>query len=194
MLVHHPVQAGAGCHSVSSPRAAPAHLRSRSLPRFHAPARGGVCVASRRARPSVSASATDDNDDGAQPQSVSGAAFVEPFVEPWYVSSKCADTAHAAYLKDAMLTALRESGGDMTLHVVVEAVKGLSGRCEPCQTSKPQVMSGRWRTLSRPDYPDCMGYTEDGRAMFTLGRMSFNKFQPVDTKCVIEVIENDVVG
>lgn len=53
---------------------------------------------------------------------------------------------------------------------------------------------GTWRSLSRPDFPGCAGRDADGNYLFSLGRASFNMFEPGDLIIAITAIENIVNG
>ena len=74
---------------------------------------------------------------------------------------------------------------------VAAAVKELQGLHRPF---RPEQMPGNFLALSPPDFPDCQGQTEDGRRIFSLGRMSFEMFAPPATRCAIDAITNPVYG
>ena len=47
-------------------------------------------------------------------------------------------------------------------------------------------LSGNWVSLSRPIYQECLGVNDEGYFLYSLGRMSFGMFQPVDLKCSVQ--------
>ena len=65
----------------------------------------------------------------------------------------------ASVWKGKLIAALEGSDGDTADEQVQAALTSLAPLCEPDQASKPDMMSGRWICLSRPDFPDCLGHT-----------------------------------
>ena len=55
----------------------------------------------------------------------------------------------------------------------------------------PNSHTGRWRTISSPPFPGRLDDI-DGKAAYTLGRMSFNLFRPSKVVCIVEEIVNVV--
>ena len=57
--------------------------------------------------------------------------------------------------------------------------------------TNPGKYTGRWRTISSPPFPGRLDDV-DGKAAYTLGRMSFNLFRPNKIVCIVEDIVNVV--
>ena len=53
-------------------------------------------------------------------------------------------------------------------------------------------MDGTWLMISPPSYPACVGVNDNGERMFTLGRMTFDMFQPSDLVCSIQKQYNTI--
>jgi hypothetical protein len=53
-------------------------------------------------------------------------------------------------------------------------------------------IDGTWLMISPPTYPACVGVNSNGERMFTLGRMSFDMFQPADLICSIQKQYNTI--
>ncbi|KAL9186255.1 hypothetical protein ACHAXT_005493 [Thalassiosira profunda] len=47
-------------------------------------------------------------------------------------------------------------------------------------------IDGTWQMISPPEYPSCLGTNAAGERLFTLGRMSFDMYQPSDVVCSIQ--------
>lgn len=55
-------------------------------------------------------------------------------------------------------------------------------------------IDGTWLMASPPEYPSCLGKNEDGESLFTLGRMSFDMYQPADLVCSIQKQYNTITS
>ncbi|KAL7545742.1 hypothetical protein ACHAWF_009097 [Thalassiosira exigua] len=68
----------------------------------------------------------------------------------------------------------------------------------PCSTRPMSLprrghsLEGRWFTLTKPTYFNCLGFNDDGNPMYTLGRMSFEMFRPSDLVVSIEAVFNPI--
>jgi len=47
-------------------------------------------------------------------------------------------------------------------------------------------LDGVWMVLSKPNFPECLGKSANDKYMYTLGRMSFDMFKPIDLVCTIQ--------
>mmetsp|Transcript_22002 Transcript_22002/g.47831 ORF Transcript_22002/g.47831 Transcript_22002/m.47831 type:complete len:606 (+) Transcript_22002:143-1960(+) len=53
-------------------------------------------------------------------------------------------------------------------------------------------VDGTWLMISPPEYPSCLGKNADGDSLFTLGRMTFDMFQPSNLVCSIQKQYNTI--
>ena len=60
----------------------------------------------------------------------------------------------------------------------------LSTSC--AQPTESADIDGTWQMISPPEYPSCLGTNAAGERLFTLGRMSFDMYQPSDVVCSIQ--------
>ena len=51
------------------------------------------------------------------------------------------------------------------------------------------ALAGRWKQVSPPEFPG-VGRAADGRAFYTLGRLSFGQFEPAAVRCALDEIVN----
>ncbi|KAL7480889.1 hypothetical protein ACHAW6_006551 [Cyclotella cf. meneghiniana] len=54
------------------------------------------------------------------------------------------------------------------------------------------LLEGSWVNMSRPNYVECLGKNREGDFMYTLGRMSFDMFQPGDLICSVQSTHNNI--
>eukprot|EP00804_Cyclotella_cryptica_P008466 CCRYP_003986-RA/>CCRYP_003986-RA protein AED:0.01 eAED:0.01 QI:269/1/1/1/1/1/2/865/794 len=54
------------------------------------------------------------------------------------------------------------------------------------------LLEGSWVNMSRPNYVECLGNNREGDFMYTLGRMSFDMFQPGDLICSVQSTHNNI--
>jgi len=73
----------------------------------------------------------------------------------------------------------------------VYKIKGVDCRKDPTATENC-CLDGVWLTMSKPNYPECLGKNEAGEYMYTLGRMSFDMFEPTGIVCSIQAVFNPV--
>lgn len=90
--------------------------------------------------------------------------------------------------KTEALIALRRSNGDTTCSHFQCAVRALSTIFSQNSRSPVNIhkFEGEWLTLSRPNFPNCLGQNVDGDFLYTLGRMSFDMFRPANLRCSIK--------
>lgn len=88
--------------------------------------------------------------------------------------------------KAALREALAAYGGDTKNKVVasaVEKLRYLNPTVAPAYSGS--LLESEWLLISAPNFPQGK-QREDGKFAFTLGRLAFNLFQPVDLKVVID--------
>ena len=99
--------------------------------------------------------------------------------------------------RESAKTVLRETlgayGGDTKNEVVVTAIDEL---CCLSPTAAPahcgSLLNGEWLLISAPNFPQGE-QREDGKFVFSLGRLAFNMFQPVELKIVIDRVLQPVL-
>ena len=95
--------------------------------------------------------------------------------------------------KTEALIALRNSFGDTSSPHFQCALKALSSiYCQSTKVVDVHKLEGEWLTLSRPNFPDCLGQNINGDFVYTLGRMSFDMFRPNNLRCSIKKIVNNI--
>jgi hypothetical protein len=108
--------------------------------------------------------------------------------------------ATAVAAKEALLEDLKRSGGETTSPKftacleVLQAYyhsKGFDARWLGDEAPSFPV-EGKWLTLSKPTFSDCLGPNEKGKLRYTLGRMSFDMFRPTHLKCSINHSFNSI--
>jgi len=82
--------------------------------------------------------------------------------------------------KSAFFAAMREHEGDVSAPAVAETIEVLNGFPKPSQKDVMALGDGLWYGVSRENFPGGLGQDEQGRNVYTLGRCSFNMFQPLD--------------
>jgi hypothetical protein len=101
--------------------------------------------------------------------------------------------------KAKLLKALAAADGETTCPKVRAAVEelrevykitGVDVREDP--TTIEHCLDGVWLTMSKPNYPECLGKSEGGEYMYSLGRMSFDMFRPTGMVCSIQGVFNPV--
>lgn len=97
----------------------------------------------------------------------------------------------AANAKAALYSALAGADDEPKAPPVVAAIEVLAS-LPPCEDILA-AGDGMWEVISKPDFPDSLGLDATGRHCFTLGRASFNMYQPLGMPIAIESIKNEVV-
>ena len=54
------------------------------------------------------------------------------------------------------------------------------------------LLEGNWVNMSRPNYVECLGRNSEDDLMYTLGRMSFDMFQPGGLVCSVQSTHNTI--
>ena len=98
-------------------------------------------------------------------------------------------------LKAAFLEKLVRQGGDTKEPSIVALFPDLQevnpSRDEVCNLQM-NLLAGKWKLISKADFPDCKGADNFGDPLYTLGRMSFGMFAPSDLLCSIQSISNTI--
>jgi hypothetical protein len=101
--------------------------------------------------------------------------------------------------KSSLKRIVLENNGDTNQQAVQDALENLQklsaaerGDAEWKPTQNMSFHTGRWRTISAPLFPGRLLDEEDGngKAKFSLGRMTFNMFKPTKSVCAVEQIVN----
>jgi hypothetical protein len=88
--------------------------------------------------------------------------------------------------KAALREALAAYDGDTTQEVVVDAIAKLcSFNPTAAPTDSGSLLESQWILISAPNFPQGEKL-QDGKFAYTLGRLAFNMFQPVNLKIVID--------
>jgi len=96
--------------------------------------------------------------------------------------------------KHEALKALKNSQGDTTSPRFQSALNALAaiyqGNGFSLQSHQSQVQfEGNWVNVSRPNFPNCLGnHPKSGHFLYTLGRMSFDMFRPLNLRCSIQKV------
>lgn len=102
----------------------------------------------------------------------------------------CTDTT---YLKEELLALLAESHGSTKDEKITDIITKLSER-NPCKkgSSLLDLLPGDCRTVTIPHYPGRIKAEDESVFQYTLGRLSFNIFQPNELVCTVTAIRNQV--
>ena len=88
--------------------------------------------------------------------------------------------------------ALAAHNGDTKHEAVVEAIALLASlNPTPHPAENQGLLEGNWLLLNAPNFPDQLE-DEDNRYVYTLGRLAFNKFEPVNLRVAIERVSQPV--
>ena len=60
-------------------------------------------------------------------------------------------------------------------------------------TNQKSRLEGQWFTLTSPTYMNCLGPNNQNNPMYTLGRMSFEMFQPSELILSIDAVFNPIM-
>ncbi len=88
--------------------------------------------------------------------------------------------------KQALFAALKNHNGDTKNELVVAAIEKLASlNPNSAPTENGSLLEGNWLLINAPNFP---GRQEDdrGRCIYTLGRLAFNMFEPVELLVEIE--------
>ena len=107
-------------------------------------------------------------------------------------------------IRSELVDALQSVQGDVTtkrfmssLEVLTRFYKasGRDARANPWNVGGPagaDILEGSWLNISRPNYVECLGQNAENDFMYTLGRMSFDMFQPSNLICSVQSTHNTI--
>ena len=107
-------------------------------------------------------------------------------------------------IRSELVDALQSVQGDVTtkrfmssLEVLTRFYKasGRDTRANPWNVGGPagaDILEGSWLNISRPNYVECLGQNAENDFMYTLGRMSFDMFQPSNLICSVQSTHNTI--
>ena len=94
--------------------------------------------------------------------------------------------------KAALKRALATHNGDTKHPAVVDAIALLSSlNPTPNPAEHRDLLQGNWLLISAPNFPGKLEDKSD-RYVYTLGRLAFNKFKPVNLRVVLERVSQPV--
>lgn len=94
--------------------------------------------------------------------------------------------------KADLKTALAVNHGDTKQVEVVEAIAKLASlNPTPNPAENRALLEGNWLLINAPNFPDRLE-DEKNRYVYTLGRLAFNKFEPVNLRVAIERVYQPV--
>ncbi len=100
--------------------------------------------------------------------------------------------AHREQAKVELKKALATYNGDTKHQAVVEAISKLAAlNPTPRPVENQELLQGNWLLINAPNFPDRLE-DEEGRYVYTLGRLAFNKFEPVNLRVAIERVTQPV--
>ena len=100
-------------------------------------------------------------------------------------------------LKTKIIHELACTAGDVTDKKFLSTLEKLRALYQitawnACKTSSQNHIEGLWLTLSRPNFPGSLGRNSEGDYLYTLGRMSFDMFRPINLICSINAMFNSI--
>jgi len=108
-------------------------------------------------------------------------------------------------IRSEMIESLQAVKGDVTdkrflssLEILKNFYKGSGrdARVSPWALSggptEYDILEGHYVNMSRPDYIECLGHNGEDDFMYTLGRMSFDMFQPGNLICSVQSTHNTI--
>jgi hypothetical protein len=104
------------------------------------------------------------------------------------------DFTSIRYLKAELKALLSAKNGCTKDKEVVDAIAKLAER-NPCPKGFAQLdyFPGDFSLLSAPSFPGRIKNSKDDTVQYTLGRLSFNIFQPKELLCTVRSIQNQVL-
>lgn len=95
--------------------------------------------------------------------------------------------------KAALKTALATHNGDTNHRAVVDAIARLASlNPTPNPAQDRALLEGNWVLISAPSFPGKLK-DESHRYVYTLGRLAFNKFEPVNLRVVLERVSQPIL-
>lgn len=110
------------------------------------------------------------------------------------IGSGSVDAAQITETKQHLRAALANHHGSSKHSEVVAIIHELAALNPTQRPARSPLMLGDWRNLSAPHFPDRIAPEEGEEDVFkyTLGRISFNLFEPRKLVCTVESIENPI--
>jgi len=110
------------------------------------------------------------------------------------VSHRATFTSKAltASLKSELLTALEANKWDATGQEVASVIQELQKVNPTANAATSPLAFGNFKQIDAINFPNQLGRDEDGNAMYTLGRVAWNVFQPIDLPVTLLNIHNIV--
>mmetsp|Transcript_28135 Transcript_28135/g.59212 ORF Transcript_28135/g.59212 Transcript_28135/m.59212 type:complete len:329 (+) Transcript_28135:96-1082(+) len=105
------------------------------------------------------------------------------------------DSTNRSYLKAKLRALLSKHNGCTTDKGVVDAIEKLSKlNPHPTNCAQLQLFLGEYSTLTTPNYPGRIKNSSGDKdvVQYTLGRLSFNIFQPNELVCTVKSIRNPI--
>ncbi len=100
--------------------------------------------------------------------------------------------AHREQAKADLKKALAAHNGDPKHEAVVDAIALLASlNPTPHPAENQALLQGNWLLINAPIFPDRLE-DEENRYVYTLGRLAFNKFEPVNLRVAIERVSQPV--
>ena len=102
--------------------------------------------------------------------------------------------AHREQAKADLKKALAAHNGDPKHEAVVDAIALLASlNPTPHPAENQALLQGNWLLINAPIFPDRLE-DEENRYVYTLGRLAFNKFEPVNLRVAIERVSQPVLA
>ena len=107
-------------------------------------------------------------------------------------------------IRSELVDALQSVQGDVTTKRFMSSLEvltrfyrasGRDARANPWNVGGPagaDILEGSWLNISRPNYVECLGQNAENDFMYTLGRMSFDMFQPSNLICSVQSTHNTI--
>ncbi len=94
--------------------------------------------------------------------------------------------------KAALKSSLKENHGDTKHQAVANAIALLSSlNPTPNPAQQKALLEGKWLLISAPNFPGKLEDSSD-RFIYTLGRLAFNKFEPVNLQVALEKVHQPI--
>jgi hypothetical protein len=96
--------------------------------------------------------------------------------------------------KADLKTALAAHNGDTKHRAVVEAIALLASlNPTPDPAQNQALLEGNWLLINAPNFPGRLE-DEENRYVYTLGRLAFNKFEPVNLRVALERVSQPILA
>ena len=94
--------------------------------------------------------------------------------------------------KVALREALAAAGGNTKDKIVLEAIEKLASFNPTTNPARSSLSQGNWLLINAPNFPGGE-LRSDGKYQYTLGRLAFNMFEPVELKIVIDRVSQPIL-